>query len=65
MFELYAVTVAQAMVLLIVLAAHGGLMGLLVRRGWLAAPRPARGTLSPVPAPRTSTGPERQKRIAA
>jgi hypothetical protein len=49
MYELHAVTVAQAMVLLLVLAAHGGLIGILVRRGWLAAPRPTRAAGSVLP----------------
>ena len=65
MYELYAVTVREAMVLLLLLVAHGALIGLLVRRGWLAAPRPTRAILTALPGPRTATPPERQERMAA
>jgi hypothetical protein len=65
MYELYAVTVKEAMVLLLLLGAHGALIGLLVRRGWLAAPRPTRASLSALPGPRTITPPERHERMAA
>ena len=65
MYELYAVTVREAMVLLLLLAAHGALIGLLVRRGWLTAPWPTRTTLTALSGPRTTTPPERQERMAA
>ena len=65
MYELYAVTVTEAMVLLLVLAAHGGLIGLLVRRGWLAAPRPTRATVSVLPEARKPTARHPHDRVAA
>ena len=65
MYEFYAVTVTEAIVLLLVLIAHGTLIGLLARRGWLAAPQPARATTPALPAPRTTKAPERPERMAA
>jgi hypothetical protein len=65
MYELFAVTVLEALTLLLVLAAHGAVIALLVRRGRLAPPRPVSLGPTAPPARRAPATPRRQERLAA
>lgn len=65
MYELYALTAGEALTLLLVLVAHGALIGVLVRRGWLAVPRPGSAPMSVPSVARKTATPERPERMAA
>jgi hypothetical protein len=65
MYELYAMTAGEALILLLVLAAHGTLIGFLVRRGWLAVPRPTSAPMSVTSRTGKPAAPEPQERMAA
>jgi hypothetical protein len=64
MYELYALTVGEAMGLLLVLVAHGTLIGYLVRRDVLAVPRATPVTVAHT-IPRSAALPPRPDRMAA
>lgn len=65
MYELFALTAGEAFTLLLIVAAHGALIGFLVRLGWLAAPHPT-AVLAPAPRPvGTPATPQRRERRAA
>lgn len=65
MYELYAVTVEEALALLLVLAVHGTLIGYLVRRGWLTVPRPTSAPVAAAPRTLRPAAPPRHDRMAA
>lgn len=65
MHELFAVTVLEALTLVLALAAHGAVIGLLVRRGRLAPPRPVSLGPPAPPARRASAPPPHEERLAA